>query len=150
MSIFLNNNTSCCKLFYSVPFTGVSLYKFSSMKSGVESGLRVQRWNKKIPQYRGRFYENKSVCIVPAFRDIFHSVYEPHGEVQMSNKTVVKVYKPSALYSYIKIAKLWRTHLRWYMTAFWELVRQTCGRDAGSATFACLSFPAFNFMCMSL
>lgn len=83
--------------------------------------------------------------MVPAFGDIFHSVYEPRGEVQMSNKTVVKVYKPSALYSYIKIAKLWRSHLRLYMTAFRELGRQTCGRDAGPAHLCMFEFSSFLF-----
>lgn len=37
-------------------------------------------------------------------------------------------------------------HLKSYMTAFWEPGRQTCGRDTGPATFACLTFPGFYFM----
>lgn len=37
-------------------FTGVSLYKFPSMKSHVESNAEKK---KKIPQNKGMFYENK-------------------------------------------------------------------------------------------
>lgn len=51
------------------------------------------------------FYGNKQIHNRQAVSDIFHSKHEPHREVQMGNKTAVKVYRLAAVYSYVKRAK---------------------------------------------